>query len=362
MRHFRLLVFLLVVTSMYVWVSQLEEPHDPHRWLEEVEGSRPVLGGGAQRRHPEKIRVETRLQKDLPTRLSILDSKEKLVYPRVLGRDVYNFWRDHKHERGLLRRQSMDAFLKGKKRWETVLDVDALASREGENWVFHGHQPLAPDYRRTLVWLSRGGSDAAVVREFDLTTLDFVEDGFSLPEAKHRIAWRDHDSLYVGTDYGPDSMTDSGYPRIIKIWHRGTPLSEAKTLIEIPKEEVSVGASVSRCPEGQYDFVTRAVDFWNSQTFMVVGGELKRIPIPSDAHRGPVYKGQLLITLCSKLALEGEVLPPGSVISLDIEELKHGRLKAHVLHNPDQEEGFVNGLAALRDSVVVTLSKTSPPN
>ena len=101
---------------------------------------------------------------------------------------------------------------------------------EKENWVWHGAQVLKPDYQRwRSISLSRGGADASVVREFDLGDKTFMGDGFTLPEAKSQVAWRDRDSVFVGTDFGPGSLTESGYPRVVKEWKRGTPLAEAVT-------------------------------------------------------------------------------------------------------------------------------------
>src|SRR5205823_6525626 len=148
------------------------------------------------------------------------------------GAYYYNFWQDAAHVRGLYRRTTLEEYRKDNPAWETVLDLDALAAKENENWIWHGPVWLEPSFERCLIKLSRGGSDANVVREFDPKTKTFVSDGFVLPEAKSNVAWRSKDALFVGTDFGQGSMTDSGYPRIIKEWKRGSPLADAKTLFE----------------------------------------------------------------------------------------------------------------------------------
>lgn len=331
---------------------------DPYLWLEEVEGER-ALAWVKERNQVSKDKYESRPEfKAIYERsLEILDSPEKLLYPRVLGHNVYNYWRDDKHQRGLLRRLPFEQFLSNPQGWETVLDIDALAEEEGENWVYGGHIPLAPEYNRTLFWLSRGGSDASVMREFDLATKAFPEDGFRLPEAKSNVAWHDQDTLYVGTDFGPDSLTDSGYPRFLKLWRRGTPLSEAETLFEVSKRDLGVNAWVTRRPEGQYDFVSRSIDMWTHQRFLVVDGELKELPIPRDAGLGPVFKGNLLLRLRTPWQrADGQTLPAGCVLSLELEDLLRGDAPAQVLHNPETDEGVVVGMYALADSVVVNLS------
>ena len=170
-----------------------------------------------------------------PTRkriLDILDSKEKIPYVSKHGAWYYNFWRDEKSVRGLWRRTTLAEFKKAQPAWETVLDLDQLARDEKENWVWKGYEVLYPKYDRCLFSLSRGGSDATVTREFNLQTKTFVTNGFYLPEAKSRATWRNRDALYVGTDFGPGSLTSSGYPRIIKEWKRGQPLANAEVVFE----------------------------------------------------------------------------------------------------------------------------------
>ena len=164
------------------------------------------------------------------------------------GKYFYNFWRDDQHVRGLWRRTTLDQYRRKQPRWETVLDIDELAKQENENWVYAGTTCLRPKYERCLLSLSRGGGDAVVVREFDTRTKTFVKDGFTLPEAKSSVDWRDENTIYVGTDFGPGSLTSSGYPRIVKLWKRGTPLSEARTLFEGQASDVAVSARARLVP------------------------------------------------------------------------------------------------------------------
>ncbi|MFD9891162.1 S9 family peptidase, partial [Amycolatopsis sp. NPDC059027] len=160
----------------------------------------------------------------------VLDADDRIPYIRRRGACFYNFWQDAAHPRGLWRRTTLAEYRQGEPDWEILLDVDALAEAEGENWVWQGAVVLRPDYRLGLVELSRGGADATVVREFDLDAHAFVENGFTVAEAKTRIGWIDADRVYIGTDFGPGSLTTSGYPRLAKEWRRGTPLEEAETV------------------------------------------------------------------------------------------------------------------------------------
>src|SRR5262249_1582776 len=163
---------------------------------------------------------------------------ERIPFVSKHGPHYYNFWRDAKNKRGLWRRTTLEDYRKARPKWETVLDLDELAAREKENWVWHGANVLRPTHDRALLSLSRGG--AVVVREFDLKARAFVKGGFSLPEAKSDVSWRGRDSLFVATDFGPGSLTKSGYPRVVKEWKRGTPLSAAKLVYEGKPDDVAV--------------------------------------------------------------------------------------------------------------------------
>ena len=228
-----------------------EDDDDPYRWLEKVEGEK-ALNWVKERSAEDTAEIEAvpefaPIHEDL---LEIYNSRDRIPGIRLRGPWVYNFWRDAEHVRGVWRRTFLASYLDDEPVWETVIDVDALAEAEGENWVWKGAQGLAPDYRRFLVSLSRGGGDATVVREFDAVQKDWVEGGFQLPEAKSSMSWKDIDHVWVGTDFGEGSLTESGYPRIVKLWTRGTPLADAETIFAGEPTAASAGAYTSRTPAG----------------------------------------------------------------------------------------------------------------
>lgn len=205
---------------------------DPYLWLEEVTDERAL---DFARAHNEVV-VErfassgrfTELERRI---LDMLDTDTKIAYPGRRGRWLYNFWRDAEHPRGLWRRTTFAEYAKEAPEWDVLIDLDALGTTEGENWVWGGAAVLRPEQSRALISLSRGGADAKVVREFDIETREFIEPtdgGYFLPEAKSEIRWIDIDSVYAGTDFGPGALTDSGYPRIAKRWRRGTPSPRPK--------------------------------------------------------------------------------------------------------------------------------------
>lgn len=230
--------------------------------LEPIEGA-TALSWSRSWSEETALSVDKQLEADI---LATLDSDARIPYVRRRGEFLYNFWRDADHPRGLWRRTSLAEFRRDNPSWEVLIDVDALAAAEGENWVWSGAQ-LSPLRDRALIKLSDGGTDATAVREFDLTTGEFVPHGFRLPAAKTQVSWVDTDTIVVGTDFGAGSLTESGYPRCAKTWRRDQPLDQAEELFSGEHDDLVVTAwadtDYGRCDV----FIRRAVDFYHSQTF-----------------------------------------------------------------------------------------------
>src|SRR5258706_4500997 len=298
---------------------------DPFQWLEDVQGEK-ALGWARQHNAKTTAVLEARPEyKPIYARtLEILDSKEKIPTPELLGETVYNFWRDDAHERGIWRRTSLASYRAAAPSWETVLDVDALAKAEGKAWVFHGASCLPPAYARCMVSLSPGGSDASVEREFDTGKKEFVSGGFSLPEAKSRVAWRDQDTLWVGTDFGSGSLTTSGYPRIVKLWKRGTPLSSARTVFEGKNEDVSASGSSEIMSDGRYDLVTRTPAFFRNESFLLLGDRLVKLDLPEDSQPRAFFRDRLLFSLRSDWAVGGKTYRAGSLLAGGVDDILRG--------------------------------------
>ncbi len=221
---------------------------DPYLWLEDITGDDAL---DWVRKHNEPTLAAfggTRFEQMRTEALEVLDTEARIPYVRRRGEYLYNFWRDAANPRGLWRRTTLDSYRTDRARWDVLFDVDALADTEDEKWVWAGAEVLEPDHSLALIELSRGGADATVVREFDMEKREFVTGGFELPEAKSGVTWLDRDTVLVGTDFGPDSMTDSGYPRIVKRWRRGQPLRDAQTLFEGEASDVSVGGGYDPTP------------------------------------------------------------------------------------------------------------------
>jgi prolyl oligopeptidase len=220
-----------------------------------------------------------------------------------------------------------------------------LADTEKENWVWKGYSVLYPTYDRCLLFLSRGGADAIVLREFDLNTKAFVKEGFYLPEAKSEVAWRNRDSLYVGTDFGPGSLTSSGYPRVVKEWKRGTPLAEAKTVFEGKPEDVAVSASVVHDHGHTYELISRAVTFFTSHDFVRQGEQWVKIDKPDDATVG-TFEDQLLLQLRLDWTIDGKTYPAGSLLAGDFNGCLKGQRNFDMLFTPAER----TSLAATTDT------------
>jgi prolyl oligopeptidase len=332
--------------------AQADEGQDPYLWLEDVTSDKALAW--VKEQNAETLHQLTKAEAftGLNERLrKILDSDARIPYVSKDGPYYYNFWRDAKHVRGIWRRTTLDEYRKAQPNWETVLDLDALAAKEKENWVWKGASFLKPACERCLVLLSRGGADAEVTREFDVTAKGFVKDGFSLPEAKSSTAWRDQDHIYVGTDFGPGSLTHSGYPRIAKEWKRGTPLAEATTLLEGRPDDMAVHAFRDQTPGFERDFVTRLVTFWTNETFLRRDGKLIKIDKPDDAQVS-VHRDLLFLELHSDWKVGSTTYPAGALLATNFDAYLKGERRFDVLFQPTERKSLA-GFSPTRHHVIL---------
>ncbi|KUI30506.1 prolyl oligopeptidase family protein [Mycobacterium sp. GA-2829] len=324
---------------------------DAYLWLEDITGddaldwvqrhNDPTLADLGGERF-EQMRTEA---------LEVLDTDARIAYVRRRGEYLYNFWRDAANPRGLWRRTTLESYRTEQPEWEVVIDVDALARADDENWVWAGADVLEPDHSRALVSLSRGGADAAIVREFDMAAMGFVDGGFELPEAKTAISWEDADTVLVGTDFGDGALTDSGYPRLVKRWRRGTPLDAAEVVYSGEATDVIVTAGVDRTPGFERTLIRRAVDFFNDEVYELRDGALDRIDAPTDATVS-VHRDWLLIELRS----DWQEYRAGSLLAARYEHYRTGTKDLQVVFEPD-EHTCLHHYAWTRDRlVVVTLA------
>ena len=363
MRH--VLPFLAVLTLLAAMPSPArpedaaatkavaEMPADSWEWLEEVTGEKALDWVKARNEKVKSTLASDDAFRALEGRiLSILDSKDRIPMPGKIGKHFYNFWRDAKNPKGVWRRTTLEEYRKPQPAWETVIDLDALAAAEKENWVWHGVTVLQPEDRLCLVELSRGGADAEVIREYDLEKKAFVEGGFALPEAKSRVAWRDADTLLVGTDFGAGSMTTSGYPRTVRVWKRGTPLESAELAYEGADDDMSVGAFKDLTPGFEREFYVRQKTFWTNDMFERRDGELVQVPKPEDANAS-VHREWLLLELRKDWDTGAKVYPAGALLAIDHERFMAGDRDCHVLFAPSPRTSLV-AFSPTRHHVLVT--------
>lgn len=310
-------------------------PKDPYLWLENIHGAKAMDWVKAQNTATAKrFASSAEFKADEARILEVLDSDAHIPYVERMGKYLYNFWRDKAHPRGLWRRTTLAEYRKENPAWEVLLDLDALNKAEGKRWVFKGAQCLKPDYQRCLLSLSPDGGDAVAVREFDLSTRRFVEDGFKLPVAKTEVNWINRDTLYVGTDFGPGSLTDSSYPRIIKEWKRGTPLSSATVVYEGKPTDLAVNAFRDNTPGFERDFVSVAKDFFHSELYLRRDGKLIRVDVPTDAS-ADAHRDWLLVETRSPWTVGGRTYPTGALLAAKFDDFMAGKRDFTVLFSPD---------------------------
>jgi prolyl oligopeptidase len=338
MRQFLVLSVLFAGARM----SRAQERADPFLWLEDVTGEkalnwvkeRNVVSTAELTKGEDFAALDKRL-------LQILDSKDRIPAVSKHGAWYYNFWRDDKNKRGLWRRTTLDEYRKDKPNWDIVLDLDALSDKEKENWVWHGANFLRPKQERCLISLSRGGADAHVVREFDVTTKEFVKDGFTLPEAKSRVSWRDTDTLYVGTSFGPDTLTKSGYPRITKAWKRGTKLVDAKVVFEGQPTDVSAGAFWDLTPGYEREFAARAPTFFTNELYVRRDGDFKKLDKPDDAVAS-FHREWMFVKPRRDWQVGDKTYAAGSLLAIRFEAFLTGDRSFAVLFEPTERKSLAS--------------------
>ncbi|MGB3887474.1 prolyl oligopeptidase family serine peptidase [Gordonia sp. (in: high G+C Gram-positive bacteria)] len=338
---------------------------DPYLWLEEVTGD-DALAWVRDHNAPTiaDLTDSDRFAELESGALEVLDTDDRIAYVRRRGEFLYNFWRDAAHPKGLWRRTTLEQYRADDPEWDVLIDVDALASDENENWVWSGATMLRPDYDRALISLSRGGADAAVVREFDVSAGTWVADGFTLPEAKSTVGWIDRDTVYVATDFastpdGLSALTSSGYPRTVRRWSRGTDVADAPTVFAGEVSDVAVAATCDTTPGYVRHFVSRSTDFFNALDYELRDGELIRIEVPTDAFF-VVRHNWLLVLVRSEWTIDGPdgpaiTHPAGTLLVFDYPAYLAGDRTHRVLFAPDAHTSLEDFAFTQSHLVMVTL-------
>ena len=335
-------IYLCSITSITHAQSQ-----DPFLWLEDVTGEKAldwVKSRNQETRH--QLDGDAGFQQLRGQLQTILDSKDRIPGITQMGNAVYNFWTDAEHPRGVWRKTTLEEYKKTDPHWEVVLDIDALAKNEKENWVFKNSVCREPVYDRCLIELSRGGADAVTLREFDLRTKQFVKNGFNLPEAKMTADWRDLNTVFIATDFGKNTLTDSGYPRQVKEWKRGTPIAAAKLILESQRTDLSVGAQSIDHGGYHHELVQRQIDFYRSEQYVRDHGKLQKLDVPAQSDLS-FFEDQLIITLREAWTIKDKTYPAGAVLAISFSAFERGDRQFAVLFAPTDSTSFT-GLAATR--------------
>jgi len=336
---FYFITFLLIIPSFII----AQEQEDKFIWLEEVESEKSLDWVRTQNKKTiDVLKSQPEFQAIYDKNLEIYNSKDRIAYPSIKGDFIYNFWQDGKHERGIWRRTSLKEYLKKSPNWETVLDLDVLSKDENEIWAYKGATFFYPDFDRCILRLSRGGSDAVEMREFDLKKKTFVEGGFFVPQAKGSVSWLDKNTLIINTDFGEGSMTTSGYPRISKIWKRGTPLSKATILYEGKEKDLGIWGSAEYTAERTYTIVYQAITFYTSNKYVMEGSELIKLDIPEDSSLHGFFKGNLLLELKSDWSVAGNSYKQGALMSIDYNKFLNGDKNFTVIFQPGEFSSLVS--------------------
>ncbi len=347
-----LAITLIMLTA--ITATSKSNDHDPYIWLEELEGREALEW--VEERNAASLEVLTgtdSYREAFESSLEILNADDRIAAPFLRGDYIYNFWQDAANPRGVWRRTSKERYFAGDPDWDVLLDIDALSEADNVPWVYRGASGLAPDYDLYIVSLSRGGADAVEMREWDIRTRSFVDDGFFLPEAKGGLSWLNDSTLLVSTDFGEGTMTSSGYARQVRKWHRGTPINEATLLYEGIYEDVSASGGVINTNEGRYAFIYRAIDFYSRHVYYLDGNIPIRLDIPADASIRGLHKKQLIVELKSDWFVNDHVFPQASLVSIDFESLIEGRHDLLLIHEPGSRSS-ISRVATTQNHLLVS--------
>ena len=329
---------------------------DPYLWLEDIHGAKPLEWVKAQNsKSMAVLQADPDYQKDYDAILRVLDATDRIPYGTLDHQYVFNFWQDATHPKGIWRRTSIAEYARSAPEWETLLDLDQLSADEHENWVWKGAE-CTPSLRRCLVNLSRGGGDAVVVREFDPVARSFVPGGFELTEAKSSITWLDEDRVLFGTDFGPGSMTTSGYPRLVKLWKRGEAMDQARTIYQGQESDVASAGVVFRNPAGTLALVQRAVGFFTTEYYAVgPDGTTHQLPVPLGADLKGAQGQELIFTLREDWTPpKGTRIPKGSLIAYSMAAGAVKSTPVEVLYKPDAHSS-IDEVVSGRDALYVSI-------
>lgn len=345
----------LLLSGIFLFSMTVFAQEDPYLWLEEVDGEKALAFVTEENQKTvDKLTSTPYYQNIYDQALAIYNSTDRIAYPTTYGDYVYNFWKDKDHVRGIWRRTTQADYTSGNPKWETVLDIDALSAADDKKWVFKGASGLYPDYNRFLIRLSNGGGDAVEIKEFDAISKQFISDGFYIPEAKGSADYVDENTILVGSDFGDNTMTTSGYPNQVKIWKRGTALADAQLIHEGNTTDVGSWPGVLRDGDKKYITVYQAVTFFTRSMKVWHNDQLISLDIPEDAAPSGVLNNQMIMSLKSDWTVNDTTYKQGAIVSLSMTDLLEGKHTINLVYQPD-EFSSVSGMSTTKNTLIINV-------
>jgi prolyl oligopeptidase len=313
---------------------------DPHLWLEEIEGARALAWVDTQNRATLEKFGNATFAGDRDTLTALLDRPDHIPFVARRGGRLYNFWRDARNPRGVWRRTTLESFRTQQPEWEIILDIDLLAAEEKEDWVWHGASVLPGTHDLAILSLSRGGSDAAVLREFNLASRSFVSGGFYLSEAKSGTDWLDGDTLLLASAYGDGMATKSGYARTVRLWRRGSDVERAPVLHETTAESMGTWASLDRTRPGETVWFADKPGFFD--VVLWIGdrtGPKTRLDLPTDIWLN-AHRDWMTVKRRTEWTVGGATHAPDTLLGISLDAFLTGERNFAVLFEPKERRAL----------------------
>lgn len=345
-----------ILMALFSISQSIYAQEDKYLWLEEVDGEKALSFVNEKNKATINVlSAEKDYQSIYNQSLQIFNSADKIAYPNIKGKYVYNFWKDKNHERGIWRRCLLVDYSNKKYDWETLIDIDELSKKDNIKWVFKGSSGLHPAYNRFLISLSNGGGDAVVIKEFDTDKKQFVENGFYIAESKGGASYVDENTLCVSSDFGEGTMSTAGYPIQTKLWKRGTALKDAQLVYEGKLTDVGAWGGILRDGNKGYVFVNRAITFFTAKYSVWLNKTMVTLDVPEDCAVSGLFHNQLLVQLKSDWSLGNQTFATGSLVGVDFSELLRGKKKVQLIIAPDQFSSLSETLLTTQNHLLINL-------
>ena len=311
---------------------------DPWIWLENIDGPKAHSFVEKQNKRTMATFGNAAFEQDRNILAAIFDRPDNIPFVTRRGSKLFNFWKDQDNPRGLWRTTTLQSYASKQPDWTIILDLDELAKKEDEDWIWSGATTLPGSHDRAILRLSRGGGDAVVLREFDLASKSFVKDGFHLAEAKSNASWLDRDSLILSSALGDNHSTKSGYARTTRVWRRGQTIDQAEQIFETNSENVALWSMVDHSRSRHNIWFTERLGFFDAVYRLGdQSGPKIRIDLPTDISLD-LEKDWLVVQRRTQWQLAGQTHKPGTVLAISFERFLEGKQDFNVLFDPGDRQ------------------------